>query len=61
MNAVDLYRKFTIEELQEKERTIKSDKKNQLTGQLYLYTKPARKKLDAIALAIYYHLKDGEK
>lgn len=59
MNPVKLYEKYSIPELQEMEKKIKEDPKNQLTGQIYLYTPSARKKLDAIAWAITYHLKDA--
>lgn len=57
MDAVKLYNKYTIEELQQKAQAIKDDPKNQLTG-FYLYTPSARRNLDAIAWAITYHLKD---
>lgn len=59
MDAVKLYNKYSIEELQAMEKKIKEDPRNQLTGQFYLYTPSARKKLDAIAWAITYHLKDA--
>lgn len=58
MDSVKLYNKYSIEELQAMEKKIKEDPKNQLTGQFYLYTPSARKKLDTIAWAITYHLRD---
>lgn len=58
MDSVKLYNKYSIAELQEMEKKIKEDPKNQLSGQFYLYTPSARKKLDAIAWAITYHLRD---
>lgn len=60
MDSVKLYTKYSIAELQEMEKKIKEDPKNQLTGQFYLYTPSARKKLDAIAWAITYHLRDAK-
>ena len=57
MNAFDLYRRFTIDELREKERLIKSDLKNQLPGEFNRYTPSARKKLAIISMAIHNHLK----
>ena len=61
MDAVKLYKKYTIEELQKMMEDIQNDPKNKTTGELYLYTKSARKKTDAISWAIAYHLKDLRK
>lgn len=66
MDAVKLYKKYSIDELQKLAQEIRDNPENQLVGEFYLYTKKARKKLDEISWAITYHLKDlkeamGEK
>lgn len=66
MDAVKLYKKYSIDELQKLDQEIRDNQENQLVGEFYLYTKKARKKLEAISWAITYHLKDlrearGEK
>jgi len=60
MDAVKLYNKYTIEELQKKMNEIQNNPKNKQEG-FYLYTKQARKNLDTISWAITYHLQDLRK
>lgn len=63
MNAVKLYQKYSIEELQKMDQAIRDDPKNHnpehLVGKsIWIYTKQARKKMDAIGWAITWHLRD---
>jgi hypothetical protein len=61
MNAPDLYKRYTLEDLQNMAAAIREDPDNQQSGSLYLYTPKARKKLDAIAYAITWHLRDRKE
>jgi len=58
--AVRLYRKHTVAELVALQEAITSDPASRNTKQnsIYLYEPKARKKLNDIARAITYHLKD---
>lgn len=62
MDPVKLYNKYSMEELvalmQRIEAENKSDKRY---DGIYLYPKPIRKKLDAIARAISWHVEDRRK
>lgn len=58
-NAYRLYTRFTVDQLQEKRRAIEANPANQnKPGTLYRFTRPARVKLDAIAWAISYHMRE---
>lgn len=68
MDAVKLYRKYSIDELQAMAAKIKADPANQYARNsvqratsIYLYTPAARRKLDAIAWAITYHLQENRR
>lgn len=61
MDAVNLYKKYSQEELLNRIDAIKADPKNQLTDQFYLYTPAARKKIEAHDWAIYYHMQDKRR
>jgi hypothetical protein len=52
------YKKYSKQELVQLTSEIEGDPNNKETEGLYLYTKPARKKLAAIAEAIAWHLAD---
>ena len=59
MSAAALYRKHTQTELQVMQTEISNDPVNRNPeGGIYMYTRSAQKKLDAIALAITFHLAD---
>jgi hypothetical protein len=58
MDAVKLYNKYTIEELGKMEDEIRSKPENRQDG-FYIYTKKARKNLDAVAWAITYHIREN--
>jgi hypothetical protein len=61
-NPSRLYRNLTVEQLGELRRQVEADPKSANPmhgkGSIYLYTPAARRKLDAIAWAITYHLED---
>ena len=61
MNAPELYKRYTLGELEDMAAAIRENPQNQQTGSLYLYTPKARKKLDAIAYAITWHLRDRKE
>ena len=52
------YKKFSKQELILLQAELMADPNNKETEGLYLYTKPARKKLAAIVEAIAWHLAD---
>lgn len=58
MNAVALYKKYSMAELVELRERITSDPANQQTGSLYIYTPKTMKKLHAIDWAITWHIRD---
>ncbi len=58
--SLDLYNRYSAEELQAMATPIKRIPENQMPkGSLYLYTPKARKKLDDIAWAIQQHIADN--
>lgn len=63
-DAVRLYSALTIKQLQEMMQAIYDDPSNanpdHARGDIHLYTKAARKKLDVLSWAITYHLKDRQ-
>lgn len=65
-DAVKLSEAYTMEELAKLRQQVIDDPENAnpeyVKGRcIYLYTKAARKKLDAIAYAVYYKQKDASK
>lgn len=58
MNAISLYSKKTKAELLAMQAAIQDDPANRNTHGIYIYKPAARKKLDAIAVAITMHLDD---
>ena len=60
MNRVGLYRKYSIGQLVQMQQKIRDDPKsrNPNKDSIWIYNKPAHKKLDDIAWAITYHLAD---
>ena len=57
--AVNLYRKHSPAELVAMQEAIRNEPANKMPPRsLYLYVPKARKKLDAIAQAITFHLQD---
>jgi hypothetical protein len=60
MDAAKLYQKYSMDELIRMEKDICNDPKNKQDG-FYIYTPKARKKLDEIAWAITYHLRDNRR
>ena len=60
MNAVSLYRKYDMPTLVEMLRLVSELPESQLrNGSIYLLTPKARKKTDAIARAISWHMEDN--
>jgi hypothetical protein len=58
-NAVKLSDAYSLEELYELRKSITEDPSNANSdGSIYLYTKAARKKLDAIGYAVSYKIKE---
>ncbi len=54
-----LYTRHSMEELQAMRVAVEQDPANRETpGGLYIYTAKARKQLEAIAWAMFYHIKD---
>lgn len=65
-DAVKLSNAYTMEEIAKLRQQVIDDPDNEnpeyAKGRcIYLYTKSARKKLDAIAYAVYYKQKDASK
>lgn len=62
---VDLYRNLSIGQLGELRAAVEGDPASanpaHARGSIYLYTPSARRKLDAIAWAITYHLQDAKQ
>lgn len=59
MTAIRLYKKYSKEQLLLLQDQISGAPENRNTdGSMFLYTAQARKKLDAIAQAITFHLAD---
>ena len=64
-DSVKLYRNLSMSELTALQQQVQVDPKSRnpahATGSIYLYTKAARRKLDAISWAMTYHLQDARK
>ncbi len=62
---VAMFNAMSMAELVELQNTITSDPANRNpgldSGSIYLYTKAARRKLDAIGWAIHYHLAEAKR
>lgn len=62
MNGVALFKRYSMAELIAMKEDIQRKPENQMKpGSLYLYTPKARKWLDEIGWAIYYHLTNRSK
>lgn len=61
MNAPELYKRYTLQELEDMAAGIRENPDNQQSGSLYLYTPEARRKLQRIAYAITWHLRDNKE
>jgi len=60
-SSVDLSTNYTMEELNQLRLSVETDPANQEDTGLYLYTKPARSKLDKIAWAVRYKMEEKRK
>jgi hypothetical protein len=63
--SFDMYKNLNIEELLALRKKVEEDPKSQnplhAKGSIFLYTKAAERKLDAISWAVTYHLQDKKK
>lgn len=58
MRSVELYRRHSLDELVRMAEEIRANPANRLDGGLYHFTRAARRKLNEISWAIYFHLQD---
>ena len=58
IKAAKLYRKHTMTELLAMQEEIVNDPSNKAAGGIFKYTSAAMKKLDELAWAITYHLRE---
>lgn len=61
-NSTSLYKKHSIAQLNEMRKALCADPANRNTevGSIFIYTRTAHQRLDAIARAIYFHMQDGK-
>jgi predicted HNH restriction endonuclease len=60
MNAVDLYKRYSMQELVEKQKNIRENpaNRNPKNGSIFIYKKSIERNLDAIAQAITWKIQD---
>lgn len=61
MSAYDFYKKYSLEQLLDLDKSIRANPKNQNSGSLFMFTKSANEKLNKISFAITWKVQEKSK